>query len=178
MCIKKLKRAAILALGLGMIVSGAQAESLKLKSKSVGPSKNHQSVSPVLTTKMADLIVMPFKKANGGKPNTGICGQYHPQLGFKNVTFRVKNIGSANAAKSVLYVAFWKWEQPNKWIGITKNIPSLAPGKNSIVTIQVPKSAQPNQYQYLSVQAVIDSYGQIPELSDNNNQVNETCSIL
>ncbi len=178
MCIKKVKRVAILALGFGVIVSGTQAGSLKLKSERVSPNTSHQSTSPMLTTKMADLIVMPFKKANGGKPKTGICGQYHPQLGFKNVKFRVKNIGSASAAKSVLYIAFWKWEQPNKWIGITKNIPSLAPGKDRMVTVQVPKLAQPNQYQYLSVQAVIDSYGHIPELSDNNNQLNETCSVL
>ncbi len=174
MCIKKSNLAVILALGLAMSVSGAQAGSLKLKSDTVNPNTGHKGATTVLKgtgSQKADLVVKPFNNGNSSMPNTGVCGPY--QQGYKSVKFRVKNTGNANADQTVLNILFKK---QNGWDGGVMNVPPLGTGQGEVVTYPVPSWAQPGLNGLLIVRAKVDPSGYIPEQSDKNNQLQGTCA--
>ncbi len=170
--------AIILTLGIGASIAEAETKRPHLKK---APTLKHQMVpgaGAVLSAKMADLIVLPFKPVTTGDPNTGICGNYNPKTGYKNVKFRVKNIGSASSAKSVLYVAFTVFgdgQQSSYWHGFVKNVPALLPGQSRVVKMKVPAAVQPNQHRTMIAKGAIDTYKQIPELSDANNETQGHC---
>ncbi|MEP3245947.1 MAG: CARDB domain-containing protein [Sneathiella sp.] len=179
MWVRELKTVVAIILTLGIGASIAQAETKRPHLKKMAPIVKHQTAPvAVLSAKMADLIVLPFKTVTTGDPNTGICGNYNPKTGYKNVKFRVKNIGSASSAKSVLYVAFTVFgdgQQSSYWHGFVKNVPALLPGQSRVVKMKVPAAVQPNQYRNMIAKGAIDTYKQIPELSDTNNETQGHC---
>jgi hypothetical protein len=131
--------------------------------------KHELGVGVLKGTGTPDLIILPRYAGNNDMPSTGYCGPWNG--GNQSVRFYVRNVGSAQAPASDVYVFFG-----GNLIEMVA-VPALGPGQQSSRSVAIPLAAWGPSQIHGSANFLIaaDHNDEVPEDDVTNNYGQGSC---
>jgi hypothetical protein len=155
-----------IAVGIAACAAPVVAET---PSRASGTTKHQLGKGVLKGAGSPDLVIVPRYAGQSGMPTTGFCGPWNG--GHQSIRFYVRNVGSAQAPASDVYVSF------GGSLTDIVAVPVLGPGQQSARSVEIPLAAWwPSQiHGVASFLIAADHNDDVPEADVTNNYGQGSC---